>query len=178
MKQSVHAKRMARQHRRSSHIPKLNLVSLMDIFTILVFFLLVNSSDVEVLQSNKDITLPDSIATTVPAANLVVMVSATEILVGGRKVADVTELINSDDTEIKGLKKELEYLASRKPFQSPEEAEKGRDITVMADESIPYAVLKRVMTTCAKTEYRNISLAVSQVADSSVPVEAQSAVGG
>ena len=53
----------------------------------------------------------------------------------------------------------------------------------MADESIPYAVLKRVMSTCAQTDYRNISLAVSQVADSSVPVETQAeapsaAIGG
>ena len=183
MKQSVHAKRMERQHRRSSGIPKLNLVSLMDIFTILVFFLLVNSSDVEVLQSNKDIKLPESIATTLPAANVVVMVSATEVLVGGRKVANVADFINSDDGDIQGLKKELDYLASRKPFASDEEAEIGREITVMADESIPYAVLKRVMSTCAQTDYRNISLAVSQVADSSVPVETQAeapsaAIGG
>lgn len=182
MKQSIHAKRMERQHRRSSGIPKLNLVSLMDIFTILVFFLLVNSSDVEVLQSNKDITLPESVATTIPAANVVIMVSATEVLVGGRKVANVADFINSDD-DIQGLKKELDYLASRKPFTSDAEAEIGREITVMADESIPYAVLKRVMSTCAQTDYRNISLAVNQVADSSVPVEAQAeapsaAIGG
>lgn len=180
MKQSVHAKRMDREHRRQT-VPKLNLVSLMDIFTILVFFLLVNSSDVEVLQSNKDIKLPDSVATTLPAANLVVMVSAKEILVGGRKVADVASFMDDKTVEITGLKKELDYLASRKPYASPEEAALGREITVMADQSIPYVVLKKVMSTCAKSEYRNISLAVSQVSDKSTPIETQaepSAVGG
>ena len=163
MKQSIHAKRMARAHKRQSLAPKLNLVSLMDIFTILVFFLLVNSSDVEVLQTNKDIQLPDSIADKKPDDGLVVMVSDDSILVGGRKVADVSAVLKSTSIDIEGLKKELEYLASRKPYRDDDEKERGRDVTVMADKEIPYALLKRVMTTCAKAEYRNISLAVSQV---------------
>lgn len=166
MKQSIRAKRMDRHHRRSRNQSKLNLVSLMDIFTILVFFLLVNSSDVEVLQSNKDIKLPASVADKKPETNLVVMVSAEEILVGGRKIANVKSVMNSKDGEIALLKKELDYLASRKPYRSIEEQEKGRDITIMGDQAIPYALLKKIMTTCAKAEYRNISLAVSQVADS------------
>ena len=168
MKQSIHAKRMARNHRRAAGAPKLNLVSLMDIFTILVFFLLVNSSDVEVLQNNKDIELPKSIAEQKPDTALVIMVSDKDILVGGRKVADVGPALKSKEKEINGLKKELEYQASRKPYTNPEQAAKGRDITVMADASVPYTLLKKVMTTCASTEFRNISLAVSQVPDESI----------
>ncbi|WNO08962.1 biopolymer transporter ExbD [Teredinibacter sp. KSP-S5-2] len=167
MKQSIHAKRMARHHKRLAGQPKLNLVSLMDIFTILVFFLLVNSSDVEVLQSNKDIQLPQSVAEKKPDNALVVMVSDTDILVGGRKVADVAAVTRSVDLEITGLKRELDYLAARKPFQNEEEAKKGRDVTIMGDKALPYKLLKKIMTTCAKSEYRNISLAVSQVADDS-----------
>jgi len=177
MKQSIHAKRMERHHRRSRQTSKLNLVSLMDIFTILVFFLLVNSSEVEVLQNNKDITLPTSVADKKPESTLVVMVSADDILVGGRKVASVAPILTSEENEITPLKKELEYLASRKPYRSPEDREKGRDVTIMGDESIPYALLKKIMTTCAKSEYRNISLAVSQVADESVIPEAQGSGG-
>ena len=170
MRQSVHAKRMARHHKRSRVTPKLNLVSLMDIFTILVFFLLVNSSDVEVLQTNKDIKLPESIAEKKPRENVVVMVSQYDILVGGRKVADVTPvLMAGEDNEIAGLKQELEYLASRKPYRDAEAAKKGRDITIMGDENTPYAILKKVMTTCAASEYRNISLAVSQVPVEELP---------
>lgn len=172
MKQSIHAKRMERHHRRSQNQSKLNLVSLMDIFTILVFFLLVNSSDVEVLQSNKDIKLPASVAEKKPENNLVVMVSKEDILVGGRKIASVQPVLESDDTEIAALKEELTYLAKRrKNSMSPEALEKavleGLDVTIMGDQEIPYALLKKIMTTCAKAEYRNISLAVSQVADSS-----------
>ncbi len=169
MKQSIRAKRMERHHRRTNNQSKLNLVSLMDIFTILVFFLLVNSSEVEVLQSNKDIKLPASVAEKKPETNLVVMVSAEEILVGGRKVTSVKKAMEAEGNEIASLQKELKYLASRKPYRDVKEQEKGRDVTIMGDEKIPYALLKKIMTTCAKSDYRNISLAVSQVPDDAMP---------
>lgn len=164
MKQSVRAKRMARHHRRLGQQSKLNLVSLMDIFTILVFFLLANSSDVQVLQNNKDITLPASVADKKPEDNLVVMVSNEEIIVGGRKVGDVVAILKSKESEISDLKTELVYLAERrKARMTPEEIEKGLNITIMGDQKIPYALLKKIMATCAKSDYRNISLAVTKV---------------
>lgn len=163
MKQSMHARRMARHHKRTKSQPKLNLVSLMDIFTILVFFLLVNSSDVEVLQNNKSIKLPDSVADKKPENMLIVMVSNDEIIINGRLITDTKSVMANGDDEIAPLKKELEYLASRKPYASTEEREKGRDVTIMGDAGLPYNLLKKIMTTCAKSEYRNISLAVSQI---------------
>ncbi|HEY7772998.1 MAG TPA: biopolymer transporter ExbD [Marinagarivorans sp.] len=166
MKQSLRAKRMARLHRRHKGQSKLNLVSLMDIFTILVFFLLVNSSDVEVLQSNKAIKLPESVAEKKPDSTLVVMVSPEEIIISGRSIAKVDAVLAEQGDEIAALKKELEYLASRKPFANDVEAKKGRDVTIMGDNTIPYTLLKRIMTTCAQTDYRNISLAVSKIASS------------
>lgn len=169
MKQNLRAKRMARHHKRLASQSKLNLVSLMDIFTILVFFLLVNSADVEVLQSNKDIELPKSVAEKKPEDNLIVTVSNEAVMVGGRKVADVKSILNSDNAEIKPLVEELEHRAklrlARNPYASEEEEKLGLDITIMGDQSIPYTLLKKIMTTCAKTEYRNLSLAVSQVPD-------------
>ncbi len=166
MKQSIHAKRMARHHKRLASQSKLNLVSLMDIFTILVFFLLVNSSDVEVLQSNKDIKLPESVAEKKPEDNLIVMVSNDAVTIAGRKIADVKAILNSKDSDIQPLIKELEYRAERKLARmTDEEKQLGLDVTIMGDHAIPYTLLKKIMTTCAKTEYRNISLAVSQVPD-------------
>lgn len=174
MKQSVHARRMASHHRRGRGQPKLNLVSLMDIFTILVFFLLVNSSDVEVLQSNKAIKLPDSVAEKKPEETLVVMVSQDDIIISGRQIVTVSEAMKSKEEDIAKLAKELKYLASRKPFQSDEEREKGRDVTIMGDAEIPYTLLKKIMNTCAKNEYRNISLAVSRILET----QPEQAVGG
>lgn len=172
MRQNAHSRRMVRRRTRTNQASKLNLVSLMDIFTILVFFLLVNSSDVEVLQNNKAIKLPESVAEKKPETTVVVMVSAQNILVDGRPVATVANAMATKEDELPELKQELGYLASRKPFTTPEEQEKGRDITIMGDASIPYTLLKKIMTTCAQSEYRNISLAVSQVpADETAAVE-------
>ncbi|MCP8899718.1 ExbD/TolR family protein [Gilvimarinus xylanilyticus] len=162
MKQSLRAKRMAKHHRRNQNVPKLNLVSLMDIFTILVFFLLVNSSDVEVLTNDKSIKLPASIADTVPETTLVVMVNDQNILVGGRPVTDIASI--GEDAEITPLLTELEYRASRRNI-TPEQQAKGLPITIMGDKAIPYTLLKQVMNTCAQAGYRDISLAVNKTAD-------------
>jgi biopolymer transport protein ExbD len=164
MKQSLRARRMDRHHKRSKGQGKLSLVSLMDIFTILVFFLLVNSSEVEVLQTHESIDLPKSVADQKPESTLVVMVNDDSILVNGRKVADTEDVMRSDSEEITPLKEELNYRASRRPFTSDEQRAQGRDVTIMGDQSIPYSLLKKVMATLAETDYRNISLAVSRIA--------------
>jgi biopolymer transport protein ExbD len=138
------------------------LVSLMDIFTILVFFLLVNSGDVEVLQTDKSIKLPTSISEQVPENNLLVVVSATDVMVGGRSVGKVTELMSSTEDKFAPLETELKYLAQKAGPLKVEDQAAGRPVTIMADQKLPYATLKRIMATCAAAEYRNISLAVAQ----------------
>lgn len=172
MKQSLHARRMARRHKRAGTGGKLNLVSLMDIFTILVFFLLVNSSDVEVLQSNKDIELPESIAEKKPETTLVVMISPDSIIINGRPIVPTEEALDAEGDVIQPLQQELEYLARRKPYASEEERELGRAVTIMGDAQTPYNLMKKIMTTCAQSEYRNISLAVTQTAVEEPTVEA------
>ncbi len=82
MKASKRAKRMEKHHLRNK-ASGLNLVSLMDIFTILVFFLLVSSSSVQQLPKKKDIRLPTSVAKKVPTETVVIMVSKNNILVQG-----------------------------------------------------------------------------------------------
>lgn len=166
MKQSLRAKRMAKHHRRLGQAPKMNLVSLMDIFTILVFFLLVNSSDVEVLQTDKSIKLPASVADQVPDNNLVVMISAKDIVVGGRSVGSVAEVMASSEDRYAALETELKYQAGKARPLTEEEKVLGRAVTIMGDQLIPYALLKKIMASCAAADYRNISLAVAQkVAD-------------
>lgn len=174
MKQSLRAKRMAKHHRRNQQTPRLNLVSLMDIFTILVFFLLVNSSDVEVLTSDKSIKLPASVASTVPETTLVVMVNDSRILVSGRPVVDVASI--GEGNEIEPLLAELKYRAERRRL-TPEQELKGLPITIMGDKAIPYTLLKQVMNTCAQAGYRDISLAVNQQADKREPRVEQAGAG-
>ncbi|WP_062062625.1 ExbD/TolR family protein [Cellvibrio sp. OA-2007] len=162
MKQSLRAKRMAKHHRRLNQASKVNLVSLMDIFTILVFFLLVNSGDVEVLQADKSIKLPASVSEQVPENNLLVVVSATDVVVGGRSVGKLTELMASTDDKFLPLEAELKYQAQKAGPLKETDLITGRPVTIMADQKLPYALLKKVMATCAAAEYRAISLAVTQ----------------
>jgi biopolymer transport protein ExbD len=173
MKSSLRARRMARNHKRMKGSPKLNLVSLMDIFTILVFFLMVNSGDVEVLQSDKSIQLPESSSKQKPDLTVLVKLNASDVIVQGRSVASARDILTQEDEIIAGLDKELQYLASKKPILTETEKRKGRAVTIMGDQFIPYKLLKRVMTTCAQADYRDISLAVN-----AKPIEADAAQMG
>ncbi|WP_347332640.1 ExbD/TolR family protein [Marinimicrobium locisalis] len=164
MKQSMRARRMERHHRRLSKLPKLNLVSLMDIFTILVFFLLVNSAEVEVLSRDKNIELPASVADQQPDQSLLLVVGSDQIRVNGRPVASVNDVMAQDEAEIPGLAEELSFRAEQARPLTEAEEEVGRPITIMGDKDLHYQLLKKVMATCAATDYRDISLAVDRVA--------------
>lgn len=165
MKSSRRAKRMARHHGRNKKDASLNLVSLMDIFTIMVFFLMMNQSDVEVM-SNDDITLPKSSAETTPRTTVNLMVSGEDIVVQGRPIASVKDVLvmKPEQELIPALQKELDYLAS-KTQATAQELELGRPITIIGDQGIPYKVLKRIMATCQKAKFTQISLAVQKKAN-------------
>jgi len=162
MKESSTAQRMQHNHMRFLKPAKLNLVSLMDIFTILVFFLLVNSGDSELLKVSKHIRLPDSVAEMRPESTVTVTVTESDIIVDGRPVATMDEVLGSNGM-IPGLAKELDYLASKRTELSEEEKTNGMALTILGDHTIPYEILKRVMVTCARSNYRNLSMAVSRI---------------
>jgi len=82
MKNTRRMKRMARNRKKVSG---LNLTSLMDVFTILVFFLLANSSSSEVVTAPKQIKMPDSIVETKPRETIVILVSP-ENRFGARRI--------------------------------------------------------------------------------------------
>ena len=164
------AARRRKLQKSGTSVGKLNLVSLMDIFTILVFFLMINSSDVEVLQSSADLKLPDSTSEQRPDEQTVITVTDDSIVVMGRKVADVGELLGSGDTAIAGLAEELRYQSKRKG-DAPED---GRKITIMGDKEIPYWLLKKIMLTCTTEDYARISLAVNRLSGDAPSGEASS----
>ena len=172
MKKSVRAMRMERHHKRMAKESKLSLVSLMDIFTILVFFLMFNASDVQVLQSHKSVKLPKSSVENAAAETLVIMVNSTDLMLQGKKLADISDVMSSPEDIIKPLSSELMYQANREAVLSEQSGvdvaaedaqEIARAITIMGDKDIPYKLLKKIMQTCAESGYTNISLAVEQL---------------
>ena len=159
MNDSPLLKRLARRERNHSGVD-LNLVALIDIFTILIFFLISNMAEVQALPSHKAVKLPQSSAEKAPKETLVVVVSNTEIIVEGRAVALVADVMKSDDEVIAPLKAELEVLAGRKVVRA-ENAATGKAVTIMGDKEIPYQLLRKVMLTCARADFTNVAFAVN-----------------
>ena len=160
MKKSARALRMDRRHKRHQAIPTINLVSLMDIFTILVFFLLVNSSNTQQPPNNKTIELPKSVAEQLPKETLVVMVTENDIIVNGRPVEKVSTILSSATDLIPALQAELLFQARKTVVPVNELGIAEREVTIMGDKDIPYKLLRRIMMTCSQSEYSKISLAV------------------
>lgn len=166
MSESRRAKRMSRHHARSKRSASLNMISLMDIFTILVFFLLVSSSSVQDLPNAKQIKLPESVSDQPPKETVVIMVGKN-IVVQGRKVASVAEVMQSGNASIPALKDELNRLTSLKFGLVRAQGGKPivHDVTIMGDRKLPFDLLKKIMLSCTQARYSNISLAVMHKAD-------------
>lgn len=173
MKFMGRAARMERHHKRRKGGAAISLVSMMDIFTILVFFLLVNSSEVEVLPNAKEIVLPDSTAEDKARESVVVLLTDTQVLVQGEPVADLAAVNESDAIIIPELKAALERQSGRAILAAAgDEAIADREVTIMGDREIPYSLLKKVMATCTAAEYGRLSLAVLQKADNTAGLQA------
>ena len=162
MANSARAKRMDKHHRRHTAGGALNLVSLMDIFTILVFFLLVNSSEVETLPNTKDLQLPESIAEQKARETVVIIIGESDIIVQGTVVAKVADVMATKGNDIPALRAALLAQNDRVLRRTAENEIERREVTIMGDKDIPYRLLKKVMATCTGSDYGRISLAVLQ----------------
>lgn len=163
MKKSYRAVRMERHHKRQSG-SNLNLVSLMDIFTILVFFLLVNSSSVQQLPSSKDLKLPTSSAQQLPEETVILLVNKDQVLVQGRFIVNVAQVLTSKEPLIKELLEEMKIQAASSLVENADE--EGFDVTIMGDKNIPYKLLRKILATLSAANYTNISMAVMKKNDS------------
>ena len=162
MVKSARAKRMDKHHLRNKRTVGLNLVSLMDIFTILVFFLLVNSSDVETLPNTKDLQLPESIAEQKAKETVVILIGEEDIIVQGVPVAKIADVMALKGNDIPALRQALKSQNDRVLRRAAQDDIAGREVTIMGDKEIPYRLLKKVMATCTQSDYGQISLAVLQ----------------
>ena len=161
MKESRRIRRMERSRKK---VIGLNLTSLMDVFTILVFFLLANSSSNEVLSTPKHIELPDSVVESKPRETVVIMVGPETVLVQGEAVANTPELIENRSANIPEITQRLDLLERNIIGINSQTSIASKEVTILADKTIPFNVLKKIMTTCTGSGYGRISLAVIQKA--------------
>ena len=155
-------RRINRMTRNRTKVTKMNLTSLMDVFTILVFFLLVNSGSVEVMEAPKQVTLPESMIEEKPRETVVIFVSPDEVLVQGRAVIQVSEILESESSTIEPITARLAELSQSVVGAATRTVAKSQEVTILADKSVPFTVIKRIMTTCTGEGYGEVSLAVIQ----------------
>ncbi|MBE9516407.1 MAG: biopolymer transporter ExbD [Proteobacteria bacterium] len=158
---------MKRMARRSRKIPGMNLTSLMDVFTILVFFLLTNSAGDEALEAPKQITLPDSVVETKPRVTVVIMVTETDILVQGKVVADTRDLFDKKVKVVVPIANRLIEIKNSVIGTNTKAAAASKEVNILAHKTIPFKILKKIMGTCSGAGYSKISLAVIQKASQS-----------
>ncbi|HEX4234188.1 MAG TPA: biopolymer transporter ExbD [Caldimonas sp.] len=161
MKPMTPLQRRNERRNRNQSMVDMNLVSLIDVFTILIFFLLSNTGGVETLASPRAVKLPESMSQKAPKETLLVVVTGTEILVAGRVVGSVADALNVADDVIVPLKAALDVEASREVIRKENEADSKR-VTIMGDKDIPYRLLRKVMVSAARAGYSDVSFAVRQ----------------
>ena len=155
---SNRAKRMDRHHKRGQRSVALNLVSLMDIFTILVFFLLVNSSDVQELPT-RSVQMPESVSEQKPRETVVVVVNHEGILVQGQLVISMDDALAQEGNTLEPLKLALAAQTGRLIDVA---SDNDKEVTIIGDRTLPYRLLRKVMATCTEADYGRVSLAVMQ----------------
>jgi biopolymer transport protein ExbD len=160
MKNSRRIKRMSKK--RLKLITKMNLTSLMDVFTILVFFLLVNSGTAETLETPKEVELPLSNVQSKPRETVVIFVGKEQIVVQGEPVALVADVLESPGADIEPIMARLAMIKENIIGSKTAQVAESQEVTILADKSVPFSVIKQIMSTCTSQGYGHISLAVMQ----------------
>jgi biopolymer transport protein TolR len=138
----------------------MTLVPFIDMLTILVVFLLVHTSDVDVLPNTKNISIPESISDKKPRPTVVVMITKDDLLVDGKSIATLAQIESSPGNVIAPLKAALQSQADRVLADSAKQDIKEREVTILGDRDTPYKVLRKVMATATEADYGKVSLAV------------------
>ena len=123
----------------------LNLTSLMDIFTILVFFLLMNTGESQELAKANFVKLPDSNADGALHGQLVINVAQDSIMIDNQNIVAVSDVDRRPGEVNKPLGEALKAFAEESGELTEVEQKIGRSVTIMGDQSVPYDLLKAVM---------------------------------
>jgi biopolymer transport protein ExbD len=160
MKQTSRQKLMARGKRRGESTGMM-LTSLMDIFTVLVLYLLVNQGDGVKLEPPPWVVLPDSAVDTIPRQSIVISLTQKDVLIQGEPVISIAEVNANPDAEIDAIRQRILLI---KDAAAKQKGQIGvnTEVTIVADRAVPFKVLKKVMSTSSNAGYGKISFAVNQ----------------
>jgi len=158
---------------RGKKVPRssdLNITSMMDMFTIILVFLLKSfSAEGSILTNADNLVLPNSASKKKPQeVNLQVAVTNDMILVDNMPIVPTDDVrkIPADDPDPKASKLEEKLKACM--AQEEEMVRVGAlnavqgKIIVQVDKNIDFDVLFKVMNTCGKVGYNNMNFAVME----------------
>lgn len=146
--------------RKKHEDPELNLIPMIDIMSVMVAFLLIYSTEVDVVQNASNVEIPLSTAEAKPAETVVVTITKDMLLVQGNVIATMDEIRDPNAALIEPLREYLSRPLTTRSDAAQQAALAHREITVLADRSLPYEVIRKVMTTCTAAAYDKLSLAV------------------
>lgn len=149
----------------------LMLTSMVDMFTLLVIFLLSNfSASGDLLLSAKDIHLPTAVSTSELERSVVVAVSPLSVSVEGVKVGDSAELLKDEDPRIAEMTDKL--LEHKRVVTQLMGADKFKgNIIIQADGEVDFKLVKKVMYSATEAGYGSFQYAVTSAASAAPPSE-------
>ena len=141
---------------------RLNLTSMMDMFTIILVFLLKNfSTEGMLIQPSEYLTLPTSTVEKSPEVALDLVISKEWVMVNHEAVEKVSDILASDKLVITNLQEKLlVYAREAKRMEELYGTKFSGKVTIQGDREIPYKLLVKVMATCGKADYPNMRLVV------------------
>jgi biopolymer transport protein TolR len=165
MKESRRLKRMERNNKSKNNYVRLNLIPMLDVLSVLVFFLLFHSFNGDLPEQR--LALPQSIVETKPRGTVAISVTPEAVLIQGEPVIKTSALFDDRvgtvpevTDRLAEIQRTMDNAAGTRALPENE----TREITLLADKTIPFNVLKKVMTSCTASGYGKISLAVIQKA--------------
>lgn len=157
------AKRILRRNARRPGVVSLNLVPMIDVFMVLVFFLLVTTSSIDNMRSPSELRLPTSLSLDQPTDAPIIMVTKSAVLIQGVQVMTLDEAIAAPaDKALPQVRAELLKVTLMSVQGSDKAGATTRgEVNVMADRDIPYTVLKKVLATCGELKFARIAISVA-----------------
>ncbi len=137
----------------------INLIPMMDILCVLVFFLLFHSFNTTL--PDAQIALPSSVVETKPRETVAIVVTPQLVMVQGEPLIKTPDIHEDGNGIVYELRERLDKLREMLDT-SAKTADEGREVTLLADKSIQFSVLKKIMSTCTASGYGKLSLAVIQ----------------
>ncbi|NQT25508.1 biopolymer transporter ExbD [candidate division KSB1 bacterium] len=141
---------------------KLQLTSMMDMFTILLVFLLKTySTHGQLINPSQDLTLPISEIQHPPEVGLDVTVSNDWILVNGRPVERIESVETLDGFVIPKLQTSLSaYAQHGQRLEEQYGTPFSGKVTIQGDRNLPYRTLIKILATCGQSDFPNMRLVV------------------